>query len=322
MMNWGIIGLGKISRQFMNDLLLVEDATIYAVGSRSIDKADAFTQEFNVAKAYDSYDALFHDPEVDIVYIGTPHNSHAELSIKALEHGKGVLCEKPIALNWQQAQQMIQTSQKQKKFFMEALWSRFNPTIVEVFKRIKEGIIGEVKYVNAEFAFNASELKNPRLTELNLGGGSLLDVGIYPLFLAYSILGLPNHTMAMANFYDTGADKQTSMILQYDHAQAILHSSFASDANNIATISGSEGHIVINSRWHEARSYSLIRNDQVEDFDFDVKGKGYTHEVEECHRCIYQDKIESDLWSHQDSLNLISLADKVREQIGLEYPLY
>lgn len=318
--NWGIVGLGKISTQFVEDLLLVKDAKVHAVASRTQEKANAFAQKFNVAKAYGSYDALFADPEVDIIYIGTPHDSHEELSIKALEHGKHVLCEKPIALNKVQAKRMVEVSMKKNRFLMEAFWSQFNPTIIDAFKKIREGAIGEVRYINVEFGFNADGMTNPRLTDLNLGGGSLLDVGVYPLFMAYSVLGIPEKILASANYYESGADKQTSMIFQYDKAQAILHSSFASDANNIGTISGTHGRIVINSRWHETRSYALIREDQTENFEFQVNGKGYTHEIEECHKCLRKDLIESDLWSHQDSLNLISIADEVRNQIGLHYP--
>ena len=128
--NWGIIGLGKISTQFVNDLLLVSDASLYAVGSRSQEKANAFAQEFNVAKAYGAYDDLFNDSDVDIIYIGTPHDSHAELSIRAMEYGKHVLCEKPIAINRVQTEQMIRVSRNENKFLMEAFWSRFNPTII------------------------------------------------------------------------------------------------------------------------------------------------------------------------------------------------
>lgn len=317
---WGIIGLGKISSQFVDDLQLVEDARVYAVGSRSQEKADAFAKSCRAEKAYGTYNALFNDPEIDIVYIGTPHNSHAKLSVMAIENGKHVLCEKPMALNRIQVEQMIRVSKRHNKFLMEAFWSRFNPTILDVLNKIKAGVIGEVKYINGEFAFNAKDIKNPRLTELNLGGGALLDVGVYPLFLAYSVLGIPNKILSSANYFDSGADKQSSMIFQYDKAQAILHSSFASDANNIATISGTEGRIVINSRWHEAHSFSLIRNDEIENYEFEIKGKGYTYEIEECHKCIRNGVIESDLWQHQDSLNLISVADEIRKQIGLKYP--
>lgn len=317
---WGIIGLGRISDQFVKDLLLVEDAEVYAVASRTQDKANTFAQKFNVPKAYGSYNELFQDPAVDIIYIGTPHDSHAELSIKAMEHGKHVLCEKPVALNKKQAKRMIETSRKHQKFFMEAFWSRFNPSIREAKRKVEQGVIGEIKYINADFAFYVEVFEGSRMTNMQLGGGSLLDMGVYPLFLAYLILGMPEKVLASATFFDSGADKQTSMILHYKDSQAVLHSSFASPSNMVATISGEDGRINLNSVWHETQSYSLIRNNQKVDYHFPTKGKGFTYEIEECHQCIRDHKIESGLWSHQDSLNLISIVDEVRKQTGLKYP--
>lgn len=319
--NWGIVGLGSISDQFVNDLLLVEDAEVAAVASRTQEKANAFAKKFNVAKAYDSYDKIFQDPEIDIIYIGTPHSLHAELTIRALEQGKHVLCEKPLALNSTQAKQMIAASKKNNKFLMEAFWSRFNPSIREIYQQIKQGVIGEVRYINADFAFYAEAPEGSRITNMELGGGALLDIGVYPLFLSYLILGLPEKIVASANFFESGADSQTSIILQYKNAQAVLHSSFMSHANIAATISGKEGYFNLTPVWHEAQAYTLIKNNKKDVRSLPTKGKGFTYEIEECHKCIRANKMESDLWSHQDSLNLISIADKVRKQIGLKYPL-
>lgn len=316
---WGLVGLGKISTLFAKDLLLVDNAQLYAVASRSIDKANAFAQKFNTSKAYGSYDELFQDPEVDIIYIGTPHDSHAEISIKAMRHGKHVLCEKPVALNQQQTESIIKVSKECKKFFMEAMWSRFNPSIQEVKGKVDAGLIGTVKYINADFAFYVEVFEGSRMTSLELGGGSLLDMGIYPLFLSYLILGIPDKVLAVSNFFDSGADKQTAIILNYKNAQAVLHSSFVSQSNMIASISGEKGRINLDFPWHEGQSYAVHRGDQKEEFYLPTKGRGYAYEIEECHKCVLNNKIESDLWSHQDSLNLISIADKVRKQTGLKY---
>lgn len=317
---WGLVGLGQISSVFAKDLLLVNDAEIYAVASRSKDKAQDFAKKYKVKKAYGSYNEIFNDSEVDIIYIGTPHNSHAELSIEAMKCGKHVLCEKPLALNQQQAESIINASRKYKKFFMEAFWSRFNPSIKEVKRKVGDGLIGDVKYINADFAFYIEVFEGSRITNMELGGGSLLDMGVYPLFLSYLILGMPEKILATSNFFDSGADKQTSMILQYKLAQAVLHSSFVSQSNMIATVSGEKGRINLNFVWHEAQSYSVHLGNQTEEFYLPTKGKGYTYEIEECHNCILNNKIESDFWSHKDSLNLISIVDEVRKQIGLIYP--
>ncbi|HWS60802.1 MAG TPA: Gfo/Idh/MocA family oxidoreductase [Flavobacterium sp.] len=319
---WGIIGLGNIARQFTNDLMLVEDAELVAVASRSIEKSEKFAKEFQCNKAYSSYNDILNDNEIDIIYIATPHSSHASLTIKALQNNKHVLCEKPIALNSSDALQMIQASKANNKFFMEAFWTRFNPSFREVFSKIKKGEIGEVKYINADFAFCADTLEGigNRKTDLNLGGGSLLDIGVYPLFLCYVVLGFPKEILAMANFHQEGADLQTSIILQYENAQAILHSSFVSTSNIKATINGTKGRLNLNTPWHEAQSFTLTIEPNEEEFLLPTKGKGFTYEIEECHHCIKGNRIESELWSHQNSLDLIKIVDRVRKQIGLEYP--
>lgn len=318
---WGIIGLGTIAHQFANDLMLVEEAELVAVASRNWEKAQEFAEKYDCNKAYDSYDAIIKDPEIDILYIATPHNSHAALTIKALQNNKHVLCEKPIALNYDDALQMINASKENHKFFMEAFWTRFNPSFREAFSKIKSGEIGEIKYINADFAFCANlEGFGNRNTDLKLGGGALLDIGVYPLFLCYIVLGIPNEILAKSNFHKSGADVQTSMILQYENAQAILHASFVSTSNIKATINGTKGRINLNTLWHEAQSYTLNVDDQEEEILLPTKGKGFTYEIEECHLCIKENRIESALWSHQNSLELIKIVDQVRSQIGLEYP--
>lgn len=318
---WGIIGLGNIAHQFAKDLMLVEEAELVAVASRNPEKAKEFAHSYQCSKAYSSYDDIINDDEIDIVYIATPHSSHATLTIKALQNNKHVLCEKPIALNHDDALQMISASRVNTKFFMEAFWTRFNPSFQEAFSRIKKGEIGEVKYINAEFAFHADNLEGTgnRKTDMKLGGGSLLDIGVYPLFLCYVVLGIPSEILAKSNFHQTGADLQTSMILQYENAQAILHSSFVSISNIKATINGTKGRINLNTLWHQAQSYTLTVNDQEDEILLPTKGKGFTYEIEECHQCINKNSIESTLWSHQNSLDLIKIVDRVRNQIGLEY---
>lgn len=322
MIKWGIIGLGNIAHQFANDLMLVEEAELVAVASRNLGKAQEFAKNYGCKKAYDSYDGIMNDDEVDILYIATPHDSHAALTIKALHNYKHVLCEKPIALNYDDALQMINASKENNRFFMEAFWTRFNPSFREAFSKIKNGEIGEVKYINADFAFCAEKLGGDgnRKTDMKLGGGSLLDIGVYPLFLSYMLLGIPAEILAKSNFHKTGADLQTSMILQYRNAQAVLHSSFVSTSNMKATINGTDGRINLNALWHEAQSYTLMKNNHEEEYLLPTKGKGFTYEIEECHQCIKENRIESDLWSHQNSLELIKIVDEVRNQIGLVYP--
>ena len=316
---WGIIGLGNIANQFAADLLLLPDAALVAVASRDHNKAIDFAKKYNCTKSYDSYDGLFQDDQVDIIYIATPHDSHAELSIKALENGKHVLCEKPMSLSYKDALQMIEASRKYDKFFMEAFWTRFIPSVKEILEKVNQGIIGDVKYVKADFAFYADEKQGGRLFDKNLGGGALFDIGVYPLFLSYILLGIPKEIMAKSICHKNGIDLQTSMILQYENAQSVLHASIISESDMKATISGTQGHIQLNSPWYIADGYSVSKNNKEETFSLPNLGIGYTHEAIECHNCIRNNDIESKLWSHQNSLDLSKIVEDIKNKIGLEF---
>lgn len=318
---WGIVGLGNIAHKFANELHLVDRAELVAVASRNKEKAETFAHMYNCPKAYDSYEAIMKDDKIDILYIATPHNSHAELSLLALENNKHVLCEKPIALNYQDAEKMIAASKKHNKFFMEAFWTRFNPSFKAAFEDIKKGELGQIHYINADFAFSANEKNKSRLFDLKLGGGSLMDIGVYPLFLAYTLLGIPEKIYAQSIFHPSGVDTQTAMILQYPGAQAILYSGICHTSNMKAIISGTEGRINLDTIWYMTESYTLIKNNTETKYSLPTNGIGYTYEIEECHQCIQNNLIESQLWSHQNSLDLIKIVDDVKKQIGLDFPV-
>ncbi len=318
---WGILGCGNIANKFANDLLLIEDAEIYAVASRNKERANNFKSKHHAVVAYDSYDGFFKDDNIDIVYIATPHISHAELSIKAMENNKHVLCEKPLAINKKEAKAMIETSRKTSRFFMEALWTRFNPSFKAIKKCVEKGGIGQVKYINADFSFKSDKPLDSRVLNLNLGGGAILDIGIYPAFLAYTLLGIPKEILARSIFHEvTKCDTQTSMIFNYDDAQAVLYCSFESNSDKIARISGTKGEIYLHDSWHVAPGYTLVKNDQEQKINLPVKGFGFTYEIIECHNCLRKKKIESDLWSHKNSLDLINILDQIRDHVGLKYP--
>jgi predicted dehydrogenase len=315
---WGIIGLGNIANQFASDLKLIEEAELHAVASRDIAKANEFAEKHNCDKFYGSYDDLLTDDKIDIVYIATPHDSHAALSIRAMENGKHVLCEKPLSLCYHDAVQMTETSKKYNKFFMEAFWTRFIPSIKELLSKVENDEIGEVKYLKADFAYYNNEL-GIRLTDKKLGGGALYDIGVYPLFLSYIILGIPEEIISKSTYYTTGVDLQTTMILQYPAAQSVLHAGLVSASDMKATISGTRGRIDIDSPWFMTEGYSIIENEQEEKFQISNIGKGYAHEAIECHHCIRQNQIESKLWSHKNSLDLSKMVEEVKTQIGLEF---
>ena len=318
---WGIAGLGKIAHKFAADLALHDDAELVAVASNSKERGRAFADTFQVSHVFDSYQALFAFDEVDVIYIANVHTQHAATGILAMKHGKHVLCEKPAGINAQEVQKMIRASRENRVFFMEALWSRFNPSIRKIKNLIDEGALGQLRYVHADFCFYALDRDvEGRLLNPELGGGSLLDIGIYPVFLAYLLLGAPNEIDARSKFFHTGAEVQTSMLFNYPNAQAILHSSLANTAKMEARISGEKGEIYIHPRWHETNGFTLVADGEEEKISLPVTGKGYYHEIEEVHQGIRRGVLESELWSHQDSLELIRLLDKIREHCGISFP--
>jgi len=318
---WGILGLGGIAHKFADDLLLIDNAEINAVASRSIDKAEAFKKRYNAQQALGSYEELFQSSEVDVIYIATPHTTHKELSIRAMRHGKNVLCEKPIGMDRAEVAEMVAVAREQKVFLMEGLWSRFNPTINKVKELIESGKIGNLGYLHADFSFYA--LQRPvdsRLLNPDLGGGSLLDIGIYPIFLAYLLLGKPTKISSSSKFLTNGVEIQTSMIFEYPEAQAILYSGLTSESKMEAELSGSEGTFYLWPRWHEANGFTLKQNGETEDVELPTLGIGYTYEIEEVHRCLHEGKKESELWSLQNSIDLMDLLCEVRSQNGIVFP--
>ncbi|MEM8509348.1 MAG: Gfo/Idh/MocA family oxidoreductase [Bacteroidota bacterium] len=318
---WGIIGPGKIARSFADDLKLVNNATLNAVASRNRERATIFAKDYGISHIFDNYDELFQSDEVEIVYIATPHVFHMDLTVQALEHGKHVLCEKPLGVNLIEVDKMIRTAKENKRFLMEALWSRFNPTIQRVKAQTDQGKLGELTYVNADFAFNALDRpRTSRLFNLDLAGGTLLDIGIYPVFLAYLFLGMPDEIKAVSNFDDYGTEIQTSILFQYPKAQAILNSSFTHNSRMSAEISGTKGTITLAPRFHEARAYTIRSEEEQATFEIPTQGRGYYYEIIEVNQCIRANKLQSELWSLSDSKNLISLLDQIRAITKISFP--
>ncbi|MDC6351669.1 Gfo/Idh/MocA family oxidoreductase [Zeaxanthinibacter sp. PT1] len=318
---WGIIGLGKIAHSFAKDLQLVEEAELYAVASRSKDKAVDFGEAYGVRETFGSYEELFNCNEVDVVYIATPHMAHCDWSIKAMEAGKAVLCEKPLGVNSREVESMIEASGKNNVFLMEALWSRFNPSIAKVKELVDAGELGSVKYLHADFAFYALDRSEEgRLLNPSLAGGSLLDIGIYPIFLAYLMLGVPDRILSTTKSHSTGVEVQAAMILEYPGSMALLYSGLTSRSEMKAEISASRGSFYLHSRWHESQGYTIDRSGKQEYFELPTIGKGYSHEIMEVHECLRSGKTQSALWSHQNSLELVGILDQVRQQNDLLFP--
>ncbi|MEH6680020.1 MAG: Gfo/Idh/MocA family oxidoreductase [Sediminicola sp.] len=318
---WGILGPGHIAHSFAKDLQHIKDGILVAVASRNLDRAKAFAVEYGAPLAFGSYMELMECSEVDVIYIATPHTFHAELAIMAMEKGKHVLCEKPLGINREEVQRMVDVAREKRVFLMEALWSRFNPTIQKMKSLVSEGHIGEIGFLRADFAFYALDRdEKGRILNVELAGGSLLDIGIYPIFLAYLLLGVPDRIMASSKFHAKGAEIQTSMIFDYPTAQALLYSGLTGKSEMKAEISGSAGSLYLNPRWHEAQGLTWIKEGVVETLDMPTLGRGYTYEIMEVHHCLRQEKLQSDHWSHQNSLDLIGILDQVRKQTGSRFP--
>jgi predicted dehydrogenase len=321
-LKWGIIGLGNIAQKFANDLVLVDNSELIGIASREATKAKSFAIKNNVQKYYSSYKELFNDPEVDIIYVATPHNSHADWSILAMNSGKHILCEKPLAVNQKQVISMIEAAQRNNVFLMEAFWSRFNPSIREAINKSRMGELGDVNYIHADFSFTKDFPEESRALNLELAGGSILDIGVYPIFLVYSILGMPKEVSSKGTFHKTGADIHMVSTFTYDNGFAHIMSGFNSKSDMRAKILGTSGSIFVDPIWHETESYSILdnRSNQLRKIHLPTKGKGFTYEIDECFQCIQSGKKQSALWSWQNSKDLASLTDTIRSQIGLKYP--
>jgi predicted dehydrogenase len=243
---WGILGTGGIAHQFAEGLRQLPEAELLAVGSRTLTAAQTFAQVYQVSRAYASYQALVEDKDIDVVYVATPHIRHRDDCLLCLQAGKAVLCEKPLAVNAAQAQEIITLARERQLFCMEAMWMRFVPLIQRVKQLIDQGAIGEVLCLNAEFGYPTEFDPENRFFNLQLGGGALLDRGSYPLSLAFYLLGYPERVMGQAYLGSTGVDEQCGLVLAYPGgAIAQLFASLRAHTSNTATIIGTTGKIII-----------------------------------------------------------------------------
>lgn len=320
--NWGILAPGSISKEFAKGLGAVPDAKIIAVGSRNKKRAKQFAAAFNVPNAYGSYEALAADPNVDVIYIGTPHSFHKEHTLLCLNAGKHVLCEKPFAINTAEAEEMITTAREKGLFLMEAMWSRYLPTLMKTRALLAGGSIGEIRMVQADFGFRAEVKSEALLFNPAFGGGALLDVGIYPLSLAHMVLGTPARITSMASMGVTAVDEQTAFILGYDQGQmAVLSTAIRTNTPLEAYIIGTSGWIKIHSPWWVSDTLTLKKDGSEQIISCPLVGNGYNYEAEEVGNCIRSGKLESEIMPLDESLAIMRLMDEIRAQIGLRYPM-
>lgn len=318
---WGILGAGRIAQKFASAISFTEGNEVYAVASRERDKASDFAGRYHAVHIYDQYANLAEDPSVDIIYVATPHAFHCEQSIMCLEHKKPVVCEKPMALNYEQVSRMADTARTHQTFLMEGMWSAFMPSIRKMLQLIEEDAIGPVEYVRADFGFNAPYDPEGRLYNLKLGGGSLLDVGIYPLFLATLLMGEPARIHSVAKLAGTGADEYCSMQFQYAGGQiATIFSSITIKTSLTAEIAGPKGRIFLQSPFYKSNELTLeLNSGESNRFSFPYEHNGFEYEVREAAQCLRKGYTESSILPLDFSLRMARVMDTVRAQCGIVY---
>jgi len=304
--------------RFTNDLKRLSDATLLAAGSRSLDKAEAFARRQGAVRAYGSYEELLRDRDVDAIYVATPHNFHRQHAIMALEHGKAVLCEKPMEVNAARVREMVAAARSHDQFLMEAMWTRFLPVISGVRQWIKEGRIGEIRLVAANFGFRTAWNPDSRLLNLSLAGGATLDVGVYVVSLAHMLLGAPSTVQAHAHIGQTGVDELTSMILGYPTgAMAQLSCAVRANISDGARIYGTEGYIDVPEFWHATKATLQVAGEEPEVITGEA---GYHFEAAEVADCVRTGLKESPIMPLDETIAIAETLEEVRRQIGLRFP--
>jgi predicted dehydrogenase len=319
---WGILGTGAIAAAFATALRQVTDATLFAVGSRSQTSADDFAQTHDLIRAFASYAELAADPDVDVVYIASPHTAHFEHTMLCLGAGKHVLCEKPFALNSTQTEQMVALAKHNGLFLMEAMWMRFIPLIIELRRRVDAGEIGQVRMIQADFGFRAPRNPHSRLFNPELAGGALLDLGIYPLAFSALLLGAPTEITSLANIGTTGVDEQSAYVLKHEGGElSVLASALRTQTSMSAWVYGTDGRIHLPKQFWRAKEMVLYRNEmQPESIHLPYTGNGYQFEAQEVVDCLRDGKTESEIMPLRDSESLMGTMDTIRRQWGLTYP--
>jgi predicted dehydrogenase len=324
--HWGILGCGKIARKFAADLRWVADAELTAVGARGQATVDAFVKDFPARFAHSSYEALVSNPEVDVIYVATPHGLHHEHVMLCLQHKKAVLCEKAFAINYRQAKEMIDFATAQNTFIMEAFWTRLLPHYRKMKELIALGEIGNIKYLCAEFGFIPTPPIAPRIYDPALGGGALLDIGVYPVFLALDLLGKPDSVDAIMTPAYTGVDDQCAIRFQYNNgAIAHLFCTFLSNLATGADIAGDAGRIRLTHRFHGPTTQleyypGIVDTREVISFE-KAKGNGYEYEAQHVVECLQANRIESPVLTHHFTLLLMQTLDIIRAKAGIKYPV-
>ena len=322
---WGIIGTGRIARAFAEGLKFTNNGKLHGIASRSLASAQSFAQEWDIPSAFGNYQELAESDAIDAVYIATPHSSHAENAILCMKNKKAVLCEKPFAVNSSEVEAMIKTSREMNVLLMEGMWSRFPPLMNQLRDWLNEGKLGDIRTLHADFGFLPKERDpNGRLFNLELAGGSLLDLGIYPVSLASMIMGKPADIQTLANIGSTGVDEQAGWIFRYSNgALAMLLSSLECETRQEAFIAGSIGNVRIHKQcWKPQKmTFTETNGEASETIEMPFVGNGFNYEAESFGDLLIQGKKESPIMPLDESLTIMNQMDQIRKEWNLVYPM-
>ena len=320
---WGILGAGRIANDFCTAVNFTEGSSVYAVASRNEETGKAFANKFNAPVYYNNYLSLVNDANVDVIYIATPHPFHYEQAKLCLQHGKSVLCEKPMAMNYQQTSELIELATTNKVFLMEAMWTACMPFMNLIKETIYAGILGDIQYLHASLCFAAPHNYDDRLYNKALGGGSVLDVGVYVLSFATKLLGEPSAVKSLVTLAPTGVDATANMILQYPNgATAHLLSSIGINTPMEASIVGTKGRIYIKEPFFKATEFTISLNDgETKTYSIPHLCNGFEHEVKEVMRCLKHGLLQSDKVPHSQTLIVSRLMDDILQQAGVDYTI-
>ncbi|WP_457030950.1 Gfo/Idh/MocA family protein [Kitasatospora sp. P5_F3] len=320
---WGVLATGGIAAAFTADLLAVPGAEVAAVASRTEPSARAFADRFGIPRAYGSWAELAADPGIDVVYVATPHSAHQAATTLMLESGKAVLCEKPFTLNVRQAEQLVAAARAHGRFLMEAMWMYFNPVVRQVVELVRDGAIGEVRAVHADFGFPTPPDPTSRLRDPAAGGGALLDLGVYPVSFAHLLLGEPEQVRAVATLTPEGVDEHTGIVLGHTGgALSLLSCSLVAGYSQRASVHGSTGRIELPADFFHATDFVLHQDGKpAQKFTLDRgPGNGLGLEAAEVVRCLRAGLTESPLVPLDGTLAVMRTLDAVRAQVGVRYP--
>lgn len=318
---WGILGTGWIAHKFAEGLKHVPNAKLIAIGSRNLSSAQSFATQYGAQVAYGSYRELAECPDIDVVYIATPHVYHYENTLLCLDNNKAVLCEKPFAMDSTEVAKMISKAKDKNLFLMEALWTRFLPSFLKALEIVQSGKIGEIIHVRSDFGIQAPYNLEGRLFNKKLGGGSLLDIGIYPVFLALTVLGKPDQISSTAVIGKSGIDESIAINFSYNNgAIASLYSTFMAHTATETQIFGTRGYIKLPKMWHMTNEIIFDTYDEgYQSIRYDYPAMGYEFEAREVTNCILEGKTESEIFSLQNSIMLMQILDEIRCQNKIEY---